>query len=211
MTKKRSSWVLFAVMVLVGAFLMVFLGSQNQLPVVQDVIAQGIMEYQGMEYGFSGNIYTYNFYPGTVQYSRPPDMFETAIYCGGSTETSSTCGWNCGPTFSYCGDSGPFPGPFIRSQEQPGYTYRVCPTLTTCGFICGSVKTMLFCPTSTTCGFICGGVKTMLFCTTSTICGGQTGLNCTGFVCGTETTRLIPCYSIQTYQGISDFTQTTAW
>mgnify|MGYP005811442315 CR=1 FL=1 len=48
--KKRNSWMLLGVMVLVGAFLMVFLGSQDQLPVVQDLSAQ--MSNSMGSYGF---------------------------------------------------------------------------------------------------------------------------------------------------------------
>ena len=140
--KKRSYWVLFAVMVLVGAFLMVFLGSKNQLPVVQDVNAQGMGNYNytiphdlsSPGYIFPGDIlFPGSIFPGDIILNRtsPSDgnrsgssSLTTLMTCYGCGQTMSTCNWNCGPTFSNCGSSVIGAG---------GNTKLFCPTSMNCG------------------------------------------------------------------------------
>ena len=87
--KKRSYWVLFAVMVLVGAFLIVFLNSQNQLPMVPDVNAQQMGNLGSYVYNGSfnlGNVESYAY-----QYPSIPQGETIGKICG-PPRTGMICG-----------------------------------------------------------------------------------------------------------------------
>jgi hypothetical protein len=199
MFQKRSSWVLFAVLLSVGAFLLIYFSAQNPLSVVSNVDAQMpdsfVSDYirtwqqnpqwSGMNYGS----------PVIINGATKDTCFSN-LACGGGG-TWSTCGiLGCGGRDTYqvscsmvigtsltcdtdCFDR--IRAPRIPSSE----TFTTCAGLTGCmriatgstcpgptGTICSGGNTMLFCPTSTTCGMSCGGSPTMLFCPTFKSCIG---------------------------------------
>jgi hypothetical protein len=95
----------------------------------------------------------------------------------------STCDWNCGATFSFCGTGGGTGGSTLMACTGviSGYTTGVCPTRTICD---GNTFS-----TGCTTGTICGGNTMMGACTTGTICGGGNtlGMCPTGYICGGNT------------------------
>ena len=182
--KKRGFWVLFAVLILVGAFFFVDFGFQNRSVRIPNVNAQDLNLYNlGINtnsYGYSmiglGSIYGHVY----AALSHPTDLMPTMLTCSGCSATQSTCGWDCGPTFQNCGGSRGSSGSGGNIGTYYGGTITtgtVCTGPT--GFIC-PIPTSLICPSPT--GSACS-IPTGAQCPTPTGMACNTGLVCTGGSC----------------------------
>ena len=156
MNKKRSYWVLFAVMVLAGAFFVVDFGLQNQSPRIPIADAQDYFSLSdptiyssipGASFTNFGTIYGSPLdMPASI--THPTDLMPTLFTCSGCVSTKSTCNWNCGPTFSNC--PSPTGSGYICTGPSPTGSGYICtgPSPTGSGFICTG-------PSPTGSGFMC--------------------------------------------------------
>ncbi|MGA1842324.1 MAG: hypothetical protein ACMUIU_17035 [bacterium] len=185
--RKYGFWVLFIFIVLIGSLIIVNFSFQKQSPGIPNVNAQGQKQTN-----FPGDTFYTRPYEGTMGGGHPSDTFyipQNPVFPGNSNNdyympgvitlpTSSTCGWDCGQTYTTCA--------LTCGRGAQGGTSMTCssglfgnclgqtPTSTTCsgGILCGGVTL----PTSSTCssGIFCDGgpMPTFSTCSGGIFCGG---------------------------------------
>lgn len=205
---KKGLWVMCMVVVLAGGLFLMDLpiergisthppasaqmaySTQDALSAVSPSgILPGDVMFSGMSYGLSapGDVmFGAAYFAGDIIFPRSSfggqgTKLTTIMTCGGWCQTMSTCSWNCGATFSYCGTagSGSWTGQGTTISTCAGSQYGSCGvgTSMTCGSMLGSCGR-----TSTTCSGLFGGCGGMD--TTNTTCGSLWGCTSTMKTCG---------------------------
>lgn len=209
--KKHGLGVLFIFVVLIGSLIIANFSFQKQSPGIPNVNAQSQKESN-----FPGDtIYIpRGSSPATPSIGHPSDTFYIPLnsdlpgnsnndyYMPGVTTipTASTCGWDCGPTFTACSSASDRMGQGRTLMTCSSGLFGNClgqtSTSTTCssGIFCGGIST----PTSTTCssGIFCGG-PSATYTTCGIFCDGgptPTSSTCSGGIfCGSSSPTSMTC------------------
>jgi len=217
-SSKKGLWVACIVIGFAGGLFFMDLPIEREISAPQPVYAQMAYSTQvgaldNRKIIFPGDIlFSGDMYPGDIMFPQVSFVGDilfsrssgggtgtsltTLMTCGGWCQTMSTCSWNCGATFSFCGTGG------TGGRTGQGTTISTCAgslfgscgggTSVTCSSLFGSCGggTSVTCSglfgscgsTSTTCGGLFGGCDTID--PTNTTCGSLSGCGSTVKTCG---------------------------